>query len=326
MNEPIPDEMLIAVFAMHNLPRFGRVKVRSLLPHLKAFSEDNSNPGRNFLNQTQHFPNLSRGLVEDALKKAKEQLGRAKALDLTVLVYGWPSYPSRLRRLPDPPNILFVRGQFEPDAPAVAVIGTRNNSAWGEATARTCASRIADHGAVIVSGLALGIDSIAQRAVVEKGARTWAVLAHGLHTISPSSNRALAAQILENGGALISEYFPGEHAQRSYFVERDRIQAGLSQAVLVIETGPDGGSMHTVRFGKEAGVPIWTTFPQHLLSHAEHNESTLPEQQKGSWILLKEGALRVSCASDIERIVNNSRLTAATEAASPTTTSHPKLF
>ena len=156
----------------------------------------------------------------------------------------------------------------------------------------------------MVSGLALGIDAAAQATSVEHQGPTWAVLAHGLHTVSPSSNRDLAKQIVNQGGALISEYPPGEPAQRHYFVERDRIQAGLSDAVLVIESDIDGGAMHTVRFAREARVPVWVTFPQTKMKTA--NGSDLPESQRGTWELLrKQAAIRVAGVKALDKMVRN---------------------
>jgi DNA processing protein len=119
------------------------------------------------------------------------------------------------------------------------------------------------------------------------------VLAHGL-AVAPSSNIELAHRIVEQGGALISEYRPGEPPQRYHFIERDRIQAGLADAVLVVETGTQGGSMHTVRSATSAGIPVWTTFPDKDLGIAQENPGQLRETQRGTWQLVREGALRLS--------------------------------
>jgi DNA processing protein len=173
-------------------------------------------------------------------------------------------------------------------------------------TAEECAATIADSRGVVVSGLALGIDAAAQAASVEHDGPTWAVLAHGLHIVSPSSNRELAKDILEKNGALVSEYPPGEPAQRHYFVERDRIQAGLSDAVLVIESGIDGGAMHTVRFAHDAHIPVWVTFPQTKLGDAETNSRNLPEPQQGTWHLLcAKKAIRVPTVKALGRMLTD---------------------
>jgi len=146
---------------------------------------------------------------------------------------------------------------------------------------------------VVVSGLARGIDSAAHTGAIEAKSSTWAVLAHGLAVV-PSSSIELAHRIVEEGGALISEYRPGEPPQRYQFIERDRIQAGLADAVLVVETGTQGGSMHTVRAATSAGIPVWTTFPDKDLGVAQENPDQLKESQRGTWQLVRDGALRVS--------------------------------
>jgi DNA processing protein len=221
-------------------------------------------------------------------------LDECTRLGLHVLPFGWPSYPRQLCRLQDAPALLFVRGTLVPERrPRIAVIGTRDPSPWGIRTAKACAGQIARIQGVVVSGLARGIDSAAHMGSLEAGGRTWAVLAHGL-AVAPSSNIELTHRIVEQGGALVSEYRPGEPAQRYHFIERDRIQAGLADAVLVVETGTQGGSMHTVRSATSAGIPVWTTFPDKDLGVAKENPDELKETQRGTWQLVREGALRVS--------------------------------
>jgi DNA processing protein len=146
---------------------------------------------------------------------------------------------------------------------------------------------------VVVSGLARGVDSAAHLGALEAKCSTWAVLAHGL-AVAPTSNIELAHRIVEEGGALISEYRPAEPPQRFQFIERDRIQAGLADAVLVVETGTQGGSMHTVRAATSAGIPVWATFPDRDLGIAQQNPGQLKETQRGTWQLVRQGALRVS--------------------------------
>jgi DNA processing protein len=287
--------------AFKRIHGIGRVKLRKILLQLSQCSDINvpfQEIAREYLIDE---PRISSSEIDDAWSAAQRIFDDTQDLYLRVFLYGWPSYPLLLQRLKDAPALLFVRGDIDWNMPAVAVIGTRHNSPWGETTAKLCARTLAELKSVVVSGLALGIDSIAQKTVVDRGGVTWAVLAHGLHTVSPSSNRDLAKRIIESGGALVSEYLPGEHAQRSYFVERDRIQAGLSRAILVIETGIHGGSMHTVSFGRDASIPIWVTFPEHQLSNSI-SISALPETQQGTWTLMKEGASRIVAPSDLSNL------------------------
>jgi DNA processing protein len=289
------------VLAFRNVRGVGRVTLRRLLGKILRYEDTFA--AFTEAARTQAKLDASSEQLRAAWNDAERQLEIAQQYAMRYTVHGHSSYPEQLNALKDPPVLLFYRGTFDTARQAVAVIGTRNPTDWGLATAAACASKLASSGAAIVSGLALGIDAAAHRATVESNGITWAVLAHGLHTISPASHRLLADQILEHNGALISEYPPGERAQRSYFVERDRIQAGLARAVLVIETGIEGGSMHTVRFGKEAGRPIWVTFPERL-HQPSVDPHALPEAQKGTWQLLEQGATRVITAADLTALWN----------------------
>ena len=212
-------------------------------------------------------------------------------------IVGHPDYPPGLARLPDPPALLFVHGPTA-SAPAsrVAVVGTREPSPWGDRTARECAGAAVSAGAVVVSGLAWGVDTAAHEAALVAGGVTWAVLPGSLDVVFPSSNTALAERIVASGGALVSEYLPGSRPHPTFFIERDRLQAALSDAVVVIETGTTGGTMHTVRFAREIGVPVHVTFPEGVEAAPSAWLATLPEPQQGTWRLLQEGAPRITPA------------------------------
>ena len=273
----------LALFLLH-LPRVGRVRLRGFLSHLAALAKEDVHPTDSL--RLLGLSALSSDEVDSAIARSEALLERCRELDVTVHVFGSQSYPAQLaQRLKNPPAVLFSAGRFDSSrSPRVAVIGTRKPTPWGLRTAEACASEIVDGHGVVVSGLALGIDTAAQATSVERHGVTWAVLAHGLHTVSPSSNRELARRITTNDGALISEYPPGQTARRHHFVERDRIQAGLADAILVIESGVNGGAMHTVRFARQAGVPVWVTFPR-VDGVPDHGE--LPESRRGTWELLR---------------------------------------
>ncbi len=283
--------------ALSELRGIGRARLRAQLPLAAGQAPDNFTLFAEFV--AQHG---SEGSLLDsgelslaaAWDRAGFLLDECARLGLHVLLFGWPSYPHQLCRLPDAPALLFVRGTLVPERrPRIAVIGTRHPSPWGIRTAKACAGQVAKAHGVVVSGLARGIDSAAHWGALEAKCGTWAVLAHGL-AVAPSSNIELAHRIVEEDGALISEYRPGEPPRRYHFIERDRIQAGLVDAVLVVETGTQGGSMHTVRSATSAGIPVWTTFPDKDLVVARENPGQLRETQRGTWQLVREGALRVS--------------------------------
>ena len=288
----------LALF-LHHLPGVGRVRLREMLSRLSALGENELSPTDSL--RLLGLAAVSTGDINSATARCDALLDRCRELGVVVHVFGSASYPSHLRRLANPPAVLFTVGRFDSSrGPRVAVIGTRKPTPWGLRTAEACASEIVGGHGVVVSGLALGIDTAAQAASIEQHGVTWAVLAHGLHTVSPSSNRELATRII-NDGALVSEYPPGESARRHYFVERDRIQAGLADAILVIESGINGGAMHTVRFARQAGVPVWVTLPNR---DGTHSYGDLPESQQGTWELLRSRkATRVATSGALRQLV-----------------------
>ena len=160
-------------------------------------------------------------------------------------------YPALLRLIPDPPPVLYAKGNIPllKVLDAVAVIGTRKPTTGGTKVASKVAGHLASSGFVIVSGLARGIDSAAHRAACDAGF-TIAVLANPLDKVYPAENRELAENIVDGGGTLVAELPKGEPTYRNAFVRRDRIQSGMSLAVIPVQTDVEGGTMHTVRFAE----------------------------------------------------------------------------
>jgi DNA processing protein len=237
----------------------------------------------------------ARSVVERAWQEGERLAETCQRRGWRLWILGAPDYPAGLLRLDDPPALLFVHGPTRPDArPRVAVIGTREPTPWGERTARECGAEVVHAGGVVVSGLAWGIDTAAQTAAVDAHGCTWATLPAGLDLVFPPSNASLASRIVERGGALISEYLPGTRPHPTFFVERDRLQAALSQAVLVVETGLSGGTMHTVRFARALEVPLHVTLPADIDPPKVARAADLVEPQQGTWQLLREGAARMT--------------------------------
>ncbi|WP_263457795.1 DNA-protecting protein DprA [Nocardioides ochotonae] len=135
----------------------------------------------------------------------------------------------------------------------MAVVGTRAATAWGARTAERIATAAAHAGVSVVSGLALGIDIAAHRAVLRAGGHTTAVLGSGLDRVSPEGHRADAERIVEAGGCLLSEQLPGTPAGTRSLVARDRLQSGLCAATVLVQCGPTSGAMATARFTVEQG-------------------------------------------------------------------------
>lgn len=160
---------------------------------------------------------------------------------------------------PDVPLFLFYKGNLSATSgPTAAIIGTREPTTEGEKAGRFIASKLAENGVTIVSGLALGCDTAGHRGALDiKNGQTVAFLAHGLDTVYPPQNKELAEEIVARGGLLMSEYPIGSNVDRYKLVARDRFQASLSDAIIVIQTGIVGGTMHAVNAAIAAGKPVY---------------------------------------------------------------------
>jgi DNA processing protein len=176
---------------------------------------------------------------------------------VTILTWPDPEYPANLRQIDAPPPLLYIRGRIEEtDNLAVAIVGTRRASIYGREVARRLASELAAHGITIVSGLALGIDSVAHKATIEAKGRTLAVLGSGVDQIYPPDNRGLAKAI-EQQGAIISEYPLGVRPAAGNFPPRNRIISGLSKGVIIVEAGQRSGALITARFAADHGRDVF---------------------------------------------------------------------
>lgn len=201
---------------------------------------------------------LPAGELAGAWQRSAEQLEQSQAAGVQAFSIHDTDYPQRLRLIPDPPAVLFVRGDASAlhAARSVAIVGTREPTSYGAKVAQKSGQLAAQEGFVIVSGLAHGCDTLGHEGCLEGHGVGVAVMAHGLDRVYPAANRSLADRLLEQGGCLVSEYPLGMAPFRTAFAERDRIQSGLADGVLVIETDVKGGTMHTVRFAREQGRPL----------------------------------------------------------------------
>lgn len=198
-----------------------------------------------------------------AQREADRQESDARAIGARIICVLDAEYPALLRTTPDAPVHLFVRGRLGTSPQnSIAVIGTRQPTEHGTTTATRLTQFLSQHRQSIVSGLALGCDALAHRAALASGGHTIAVLAHGLQTVAPASHKRLASEIVESGGALVSQYPFGNEPQPAQFVQRDRTQAGLARGTVMIQSDVAGGSLHASRaslsYGRWLAVPYPT--------------------------------------------------------------------
>jgi len=165
-------------------------------------------------------------------------------------------YPIVLREIFDPPLVLYYRGTLIPDARRIGIVGARKFTAYGEAAAMEFAERLARSGVTIISGAARGIDTRAHRGAL-RGGRTVAVLGCGVDIAYPPENRRLLSQIVESGGAVLSEYAPGTQPLPAFFPARNRIISGLSEGTLVVEAAKRSGSLITAEMALSEGRDVY---------------------------------------------------------------------
>ncbi|MDF2232352.1 DNA-processing protein DprA [Albimonas sp. CAU 1670] len=232
------------------------------------------------------------GVTVASLAQAERELGAGLSAGARLLVWDRPGYPEALARIPDPPPVLWVRG--DPAAlmrPAVAIVGARNASAVGLRVARLLAAELGRKGLWTVSGLARGVDGAAHDAALSAagdGGGTVAAVAGCVQAVYPSEHAELAGRIAQGGGAVVSEAPIGLAPQGRHFPRRNRVIAGLSRAVILIEAAARSGSLITAEFALEQGREVLAV-----------PGSPLDPRSEGGNALIRQGAALVRHAEDV---------------------------
>lgn len=210
------------------------------------------------------------------------------------------------------PKSLFYIGNLPDDRlPTIAIVGTRKPTGYGREVTERFSYTLAQRGIIIVSGLALGVDAIAHRAALDAGGTTLAILPCGLPKIAPATNQGLAEDIVRQGGALISEYEPGAPvAWKSNMLERNRLVAGIADALLITEATARSGTLNTAAHALEQGKTVFV-IPGNITNPSS----------AGCNALIQQGATLVTCPEDIleaiapELVQHQSQLALATSPA-----------
>ncbi|EGL82535.1 DNA protecting protein DprA [Caldalkalibacillus thermarum TA2.A1] len=229
---------------------------------------------------------LSQTLNTDKITDYKKQLEDKHVGFFTITD---DNYPAQLKEIAQPPWLLFVRGNVELlNTPCLAVVGSRKTTAYGQAVTKQIVPKLTEYGLSIVSGMALGIDALAHQAALEAGGGTIAVLGAGIDIIYPQQNRHLYHRLLHQG-LLISEYPLQTAPHPGFFPQRNRIIAGISFGVLVVEAAQKSGSLITAQYALENGREVFAV-PGSIFN---------PQSAGTNHLIQQNGAKLVSSYQDI---------------------------
>ena len=282
--------MLIHWIWLSHRPGFGPRTKAKLLEHFRdpeaVYYADEEALGHLELSQEARA-----ALLDKNLESSGKILEECEKKRLNILTIQDAAYPSRLKNIPDPPLVLYYKGQL-PDfdsEPVIGVVGTRKASAYGLTVAKRMGYQIGKCGGLVVSGMAYGIDGLAMSGALTAGAKTVGVLGCGADIVYPQSNRSLFRDV-ERYGCILSEFAPGQPAAKWTFPMRNRIISGLSCGVLVVEAPEKSGALITARLALEQGRDVFAV-PGNI---------DMPTCA-GSNELLRDGAIMVSSGWDVLR-------------------------
>lgn len=236
---------------------------------------------------------LSKKFVEFRRKfDPKNELEKLTKDGITVLSVDSQDYPEPLKNISDPPICIYVKGSTRGSTPTkstyFAIVGTRKPTSYGIQITKKFARELSESGFIIVSGMALGIDTIAHQSALDAGGKTVAVLGSGVNVIYPSLNFQLYHNIIKSGGAVISEFPPNQFVLKGLFISRNRIISGLSRGVLIAEGGEFSGALITAKYAGIQGKDVFA-IPSPINS----------EMAPAPNLLIKQGAKMVTSTQDI---------------------------
>ena len=245
--------------------------------------------GENAIRSLKLKSRAEESLLDRNLSESEKILAQCRELEIHILTFQDAAYPERLRHIPDPPMVLYYKGQL-PDfdaLPVIGVVGTRSASPYGLSMAKRMGYEIASCGGAVVSGLASGVDAMAMKGALSAGGCVVGVLGCGVDVIYPASNRALFADT-QRYGCILSEFVPGSAPVGKHFPQRNRIISGLSCGVLVVEAPEHSGALITANLAADQGRDVFTV-PANVDNPAG----------KGTNQLLKTGAIPVETGWDV---------------------------
>lgn len=254
-------------------------------------------------------PVTDKAVQEDIIKKFVKNTDYNIKHGIKSIVLTDEEYPEQLKAIPNPPIVLYAKGNVAAlKERGIAGVGSRNLSVYGRQIANRLGEFLAENNIVAISGLAVGTDELVHEGCIKKNGITVAVLPSGLDKVYPKSNAKLAEDILATNGCLISEYTIGTAVLKGNFVARDRIQYGLANGVIVIETTETGGTMHAVKGALNLKRPVAAfKYPQKIIDdYALQDKQTIFKYENITPIFAKDSILQFFsiCGSDTDAVTD----------------------
>ncbi len=284
------------LIALSHFPKFGPKSLLKLTKHFSNLENAFKAPLKNLIDAginekiALEFIDFRKNLFPD---KIMENLLRE---NIKISVLGDTDYPKLLKEIYDPPALLFYKGLIDDKNDfSLAIVGTRNLSSYGQLALEKIMDGLCLSQLTIISGLALGIDTLAHTAAIDQGKRTIAVLGTGVdhRSVYPRANLRLAEQIVGSGGAIISEFPPGTEPMPYNFPQRNRIISGMTLGTLVIEAGEKSGALITAKSAIEQNREVFAV-PGSIMN----------PMSAGPNLLIKQGAVPVLSAGDILEVLH----------------------
>lgn len=239
----------------------GAVQAKILLQHCNA--EEIFHAKKSFLEKVEGIGPIRAASIRSFkdFERAEKEIRFIEKYKIKPLFLTDPAYPRRLLNCYDSPTLLYYKGDADLNAEKIiAVIGTRSNTDYGRQITETLINDLAERQVLVISGLATGIDAIAHKAAIKNGLPTIGVLAHGLDQVYPPHHSSLAKDMIKEQGGLLTEFRSMSKPDRHNFPSRNRIVAGMSDAIIVVETGVRGGSMITAELANSYNKDVFA-FP-----------------------------------------------------------------
>jgi DNA processing protein len=243
----LSQQEILCGLALRTIPFVGSITAKHLISYCGSTEAIFKTPKAKLMS----IPQIAERAIDQIVKfknwePAERELEICNQKGIQILFYWEQDFPYRLKDCPDSPLAVFLKGDIDFNTQrVVSIVGTRNSTFYGKEFCEKLIEALAPTGCLVVSGLAFGTDANAHKSALKHGLKTVGVLGHGLSTIAPQSHRYLAQEMLENGGGLLSEHYYDDQPQPENFPKRNRIVAGLSDALIIIESAKRGGALIT---------------------------------------------------------------------------------